>query len=245
VVALLAGCGGGSDDVPPPSPALGTPVDFALSPQIANLPLTKPDGTTTSLADYRGKSVMIADFMTECTDICPMITANTVAVARALADRGLGDDVALLEVSIDPKRDTLRRMTAYQKLFRPPVPNWTLLRASAKDTPRFWRYFGVQLKRVTIDEEPPDRDWLTGKPLTYDVEHSDLLIFLDAGGHVRFVVNASPDARGQTLPAKLSRVLGEQGEELLHHPDPVTSWTVRQGLSVFGWLLNRDLAPSD
>ncbi|HVT22379.1 MAG TPA: SCO family protein [Mycobacteriales bacterium] len=238
-LALLAGCGAGSK-VAAPSPAVGTVVDFAVPPAIANLPLTRPDGTKTSLADLRGRLVMVTDFMTECTDICPMISANTVALARAVAANGYGDKVALVEVSIDPQRDTLRRMRAYQKLYRPAIANWTLLRASPADTKRFWRHFGIELKRVK-EESPPDRDWLTGKPLTYDIEHSDELIFLDATGRERFVVSASPDVQGRALPAKLVDVLGPQGRRLLHHPDPVTSWTVGQGLSVFSWLLNHEL----
>lgn len=240
--ALVAGCGGGSK-VPPPSPAVGTVVDFPVPPAIANLPLTKPDGTKTSLAAYRGRPVMITDFMTECTDICPMISANTVALARALAANGYGGDkVALLELSIDPGRDTLRRMSAYQGLFRPSVGNWSLLRAgSLADTKRFWKYFGIELKRVQEEGHSDDVDWLTGKPLTYDIEHSDALIFIDATGHERFVINASPDARGETLPGKLANVLGAQGKRLLRHPDPVTSWTVAQGLSVFSWLFNHPI----
>ena len=240
LLSVLAGCGGG-DDVPIPSPALGTAVDFTVPSRIASIPLTMPDGTKTSLADYRGRTVMLTDFMTECTDICPMISANTAALGRALTASGYGDKVALLELSMDPHRDTVRRLKAYQRLFQPPVANWTVLRASPADTKRLWGYFGVELKRVP-EESPPDRDWLTGKPLTYDIEHSDALIFIDPAGHERFVVSASPDVQGRALPAKLAAVLGEQGEQLLHHPDPVTSWTVGQGLSVFSWLLNHKLA---
>lgn len=237
-IALVAACGGSK--VEPPSPAVGTVVDFSVPPSIAEIPLTKPDGTKTTLSAYRGKLVMFTDFMTECTDICPMISANTVALARAINANGYGDKVELLEISMDPDRDTLRRMQAYQKLFKPAVANWTLLRASRADTKRLWRHFGVELKRVK-GEDPPDRDWLTGKPLTYDIEHSDELIFLDTAGRQRFVVSASPDVQGRALPAKLAGVLGEQGEQLLHHPDPVTSWTVGQGLSVFSWLLDHKL----
>lgn len=239
VLGLLAGCGG-NDKIAAPSPALGTVVDFKLPSAIANLPLTKPDGSTTSLAAYRGRPVMITDFMTECTDICPMISANTAALGRALAAQGYGDKVALLEISMDPQRDTPDQLRAYRKLYGAPLDDWTLLRASKADTKRLWRYFGVELKRVK-EEQPPDLDWRTHKPLTYDIEHSDELIFLDANLHERFVVSASPDVQGRALPAKLVDVLGPQGRRLLHHPDPVTSWTVGQGLSVFSWLLNHEL----
>jgi protein SCO1/2 len=237
---LIAGCGG-DGRIAAPSPSLGTVVDFTVPSAIAKLPLTKADGSTTSLAAYRGRPVMITDFMTECTDICPMISANTAALGRALAAQGYGEKVALLEISMDPHRDTADQLRAYRKLYGAPLADWTLLRASPADTKRLWRYFGLELKRVKEDQ-PPDLDWRTHKPLTYDIEHSDELIFLDANLHERFVVSASPDVQGRTLPAKLAHVLGPQGKQLLHHPDPVTSWTVGQGLSVFSWLLDHRFA---
>ena len=236
---VVAACGGGPE-VAQPSPALGTAVDFTVPPPIADIPLTKPDGTRTSLADYRGRTVLIDDFMTECTDICPMISANTVALGRALSAAGYDDKVALLEITIAPQRDTPDRMTAYQRLFRPSRASWTLLRASKADTAKLWKYFGLELQRVK-QGSPPGADWLTGRPLTYDIEHSDELIFLDSKGHERFVVSASPDVQGKALPPKLAVVLGRQGERLFHHPDPVTSWTVDQGLTIFSWLLNHKI----
>jgi protein SCO1/2 len=240
VVALvgLAGCGG--NKVPAPPSSLGSVVDFTVPASIANLPLTKPDGTTTTLAAYRGRPVMIADFMTLCADICPLISANTAAVARALAADGYGGKAALLEISFDPQRDTAARLAAYRKLYGPALPDWTLLRASPADTAKLWRFFGVEYRRVK-EPKPADIDWWTHKPLTYDVDHSDVLIFLDAAGHERFVVDGNPDVQGHLPPAPLVRTLSRQGRQLLHHPDPVASWTVGQGLAVFSWLLNHRL----
>ncbi len=241
VVVALVGLGAcGSGKVPAPPASLGSVVDFALPSAIANLPLTKPDGTTTTLAAYRGRPVMIADFMTLCSDICPLISANTAAVARAAAADGYGNKMALLEISFDPQRDTVARLRAYHKLYGPALPDWTLLRASTADTAKLWRFFGVEYRRVK-EPKPADIDWWTHKPLTYDVEHSDVLIFLDASGRERFVVDANPDVQDHLPPTALVRTLSRQGRQLLHHPDPVASWTVSQGLSVFSWLLDHRL----
>jgi protein SCO1/2 len=238
--AALSGCGGGGS-VPAPPESLGAQLDFALPASIANLPLTKPDGTTTTLAAYRGKTVMIADFLTTCTDICPMISANTAALARSLNADGQQSKVALLEITVDPHRDTPQRLAAYQKLFGATIPNWTLLTASPSDLKTLWHYFGVDYQREK-EGSPPDIDWFTHKPLTYDVGHQDDLIFLDARGHERYVVSAEPDARGNALPAPLSTTLSAEGKQALNHPHPITDWTVPQGLSVFSWLLNTKLS---
>ena len=42
---------------------------------------------------------------------------------------------------------------------------------------------------------PPGTDWLTGKALTYDVDHEDTLVYLDASGRERFVVVGNPNAK--------------------------------------------------
>jgi protein SCO1/2 len=235
---LTAGCGGGSVAAPPES--LGSTTDFAVPASIANLPLTKADGTTTTLAAYKGKTVMLADFLTLCTDICPMISANTAALARSLNADGQQDNVALLEITVDPHRDTPKRLTAYQKLFGASIPNWTLLTASPSTVKQIWQYFHVFYKRVK-EEKPPSIDWLTHKPLTYDVEHLDSLLFLDSSGHERFVVNADPDVQGGLPPPSLVKILNSEGLKSLYHPNAVGAWTVAQGLSVFSWLLDTKL----
>jgi len=58
---------------------------------------------------------------------------------------------------------------------------------------RIWQYLGVWYQRVG-EERPPGTDWLTGRPLSYDVDHEDALLYLDASGRVRFVVVGTPNA---------------------------------------------------
>jgi protein SCO1/2 len=245
LAAALSGCGGsaGAATIPVPSQSLGERVSFQVPSQIAHIPLTKPDGTTTTLAAFRGKAVMIADYMTLCTDICPMITADTRALAQAVQADGYGDKIELLEITVDPVRDTLPRLRAYQKLFGGPLPDWSLLRASPADSKRLWKYLGVEYGR-TKEANPPDLDWWTHKPLTYDIAHSDDLIFFGPTGNERFVVNADPNARGVDTPAELVKFLSAQGRRALRHPNPIATWTVSQGLEVFSWLTNHRLPSS-
>lgn len=244
LLGLLVACGSSSapasEAVAPPPANIGTVINITVPGSIQSIPLSTPDGTTTTLAAYRGKPVMIADYMTLCEDICPMITANAVAMARALQADNLAGKVAVLEITLDPTRDTPSRMRAYQKLYGAPPADWTLLRASPADTQTLWHFFGVYDKRVP-EGKPADTDWLTGKPLTYDIDHSDDLIFLDGNGHERFIVDGSPDSLGHLPPARLVKFLGDQGRKNLYHPDPAASWTVGQGLRVFSWLTNQRL----
>lgn len=236
--SLLVACGsaGPSAAVSVPPASIGAVVDGLLPAAIAHMPLTEANGTRTDLAAFRGKTVMVADFMTLCTDVCPLISANAVSLARTLATDGLSGRTALLEITLDPRRDTASRLRAYQDLYGPRPPNWYLLRASPRDTKTFWKYFGVYRRRVK-EGTPPDRDWLTGKPLTYDIAHSDDLVFLGSAGEERFVIDGNPDTRGQAPPRVLRNGLSAQGRRDLRHPNAVEDWTTSQALRVFDWLL--------
>jgi cytochrome oxidase Cu insertion factor (SCO1/SenC/PrrC family) len=245
MLTAVAACG--SSSVSPPPPSLGSVVSFAIPNAVAHIPLTEPDGTTTDLAAYQGKTVMIADFLTECTDICPLISANTLALTNALNADGVAGQVALLEISVDPDRDTPARLTAYQQKFGSSLPkNWTLLRATPADTKQLWKYFGIDYGRDK-EPKPASTDWLTHKKLTYDVFHSDDLIFLGPNGTQRFIVNADPDVLtggGRLPPRELVQFLNSEGEKALYKPNPVATWTVAQGLQIFSWLLDQKLAGS-
>jgi protein SCO1/2 len=215
-------------------------VNFTVPQDIRSIPLTTSQGTTTTLSAYAGKPVMIADFLSECTDICPLISANTASLGRALSADGLGSGVALLEISVDPQRDTAKRLAAYRKLYADAPPNWQLLRASPANTAKLWKYFHVEYNRAKEDK-PAAVDWLTGKKLTYDVDHSDVVIFLDGQQHERFVLQGAPDVQGHLPPAKLVRFLNGEGVSALYKPSVGDDWTVDQALSVFSWLTNRHL----
>jgi protein SCO1 len=243
-LGVLAGCGGGSGThrIAAPSQAIGTAVDIALPAGVANLPLRTASGKHTTLAAFRGEPVVIADFMTLCSDVCPLISANVAAMARSLVHDGYAGKVALLEISIDPVRDTPARLRAYQKLYGGSLPGWTLLVPDRSANATLWKNLGVGIQRVK-EPKPPDIDWLTHKPLTYDITHTDDVVFLDARGHERFVIDGSPQVNG-ALPATLRRFLTKQGVHNLQHPQPVADWSVAEGMRVLSWLTNRRLAPT-
>jgi protein SCO1/2 len=244
-VAVLAACGGGSSGssrIPVPSQRIGTSVDIALPANIAHIPLVTATGKHTTLAAFRGEPVMIADFMTLCSDVCPLISANVAAMARSLAKDGYAGKVALLEISIDPARDTPARLRAYQKLYGGRLPGWTLLTSSKAGSATLWKSLGVGIKRIK-EPKPADIDWLTHKPLTYDLAHTDDVVFLDARGHERFVIDGSPQVDG-SLPPTLLRFLTKQGVRNFQHPQPVADWSVGEGMQVLSWLSNNKLAPA-
>jgi protein SCO1/2 len=57
-----------------------------------------------SLAQFRGKAVLISFVYTHCPDVCPIITANLAAAQRRLGAEA--HHLQILLVTVDPRRDT-------------------------------------------------------------------------------------------------------------------------------------------
>ena len=169
---------------------------------------------------------MIADFLTLCTDICPLISANTAALARTLAANGSAGKAALLEISVDPQRDTPARLRAYQKLYGGPLADWTLLRATPADTAKLWKFFGVEYQRVK-EPKPAEHRLADPQPLTYDVQHSDDRD-LPRRRRARTVRRQRRTRRpGKLPPGKLVQFLDGRGPDSALPPgEPVEDWTV-------------------
>ena len=234
----LTGCGGGPGVPGPPSAYLGTLLDKPVPESVADLPLTTDTGQVTSLAALHGQVVVLADFLTLCQETCPLTTGNLLMMDRAVTAAGLARRVRFVELTVDPGRDTPSRLRAYRKLVGAPA-NWSLLTSSPAVIERIWRYFGVWYQQVP-EGRPPGVDWLTGRPLTYDVSHQDALFYLDARGRERFGVVGSPNATGAPIPPALHRFLSAQGRRNLSHPDPST-WTAAEALSPVAWLTRRPI----
>ena len=239
----LTACASGPGGPGPPSAYLGTVVDAPVPASVADLPLTTDTGQVTSLAAWRGEVVVLTDFLTLCQETCPLTTGNLLMMDRAVMAAGLGHRVHFVELTVDPGRDTPSRLRAYRKLIGAPA-NWSLLTGSPAVIGEIWRHFGVWYQRVA-EGSPPGTDWLTGKPLSYDVNHQDSLVYLDARGRERFVVVGNPNAKAAPIVPAMRRFLSAQGRADLNHPDAST-WTAAEALSPIAWLTGQAIPlPAD
>ena len=226
-----------------PGSAVGVPrhrLDKPAPGSVADLPLTTDTGQATSLAALHGQVVVLADFLTLCQETCPLTTGNLLMMDHAVAAAGLADRVRFVELTVDPARDTPFRLRAYRTLVGAPA-NWSLLTGSPAVIERIWRYFSVWYQRVA-EGNPPGTDWLTGKPLSYDIAHQDALVYLDTRGRERFLVVGSPNAAGAPIAPALRRFLSAQGHLDLSHPDAST-WTAAEALSPVAWLTGWPIHP--
>lgn len=246
LIALASGCGGsattGGNAADRPAaqsqPAAGTAVDVPVGSQIMNLPLVTSTGKRTSLAAYQGKIVVISDAMTLCQETCPLDTANLVQLARAVDKAGLAGKTVFLSITVDPARDTPAQLAAYRALYKPVPDNWLTLTGTQADLAALWKHFGVWWKKVPQDSPPP-KNWRTGQPLTYDIEHSDAL-FLLKDGHERYVFTGAGHVEPGTLPTPMRTFLDEDGVKNLEHPEG-DGWTVAQALQAMSALTGEHL----
>jgi len=236
----VTACASRSGAPGPPSAYLGTVVDTPVSASVADLPLTTDTGQLTSLAAWQGQVVVLTDFLTLCQETCPLTTGNLLMMDRAVTAAGLGSRVQFVELTVDPSRDTPSRLCAYRKLIGAPA-NWSLLTGSPAVIGQIWRYFRVWYQRVA-EGRSPGTDWLTGRTLSYDVDHQDTLVYLDARGRERFVVEGNPNATAAPIAPGLRRFLSVQGRADLSHPDAST-WTAAEALSPIAWLTGQAIRP--
>jgi protein SCO1 len=98
--------------------------------RVKNLKLINQFGDSVELNDLRGKILMVNFFFTHCPTICPKITSNLIKVQKAI---GKDSSLKMISITLDPKRDTTRRLRQYADQYGVRADNWWICRL-ANDT---------------------------------------------------------------------------------------------------------------
>ncbi len=238
--AQLSACGGSASSTPRSAPhyASGTRVGQQLPAQLRDLAFTDEQGHTVHLSDYAGKTVVLQDVMTLCQELCPIDTATFVSTATQYQDRAADpSDTVFLSITVDPKRDTPAQLRAYRKQYAgsgDELPQWHLLTGRPADLAALWKFLGVYVKKVPQDGQV--RNWRTGQPLTYDVQHSDEAFFLDGSGEEQYILDGMPSLGDHKIPGDLQHFMSAQGHR---NEQKSSGWTAAQALGVLAWLHHR------
>jgi protein SCO1/2 len=135
------------------------------------LRLTDQDGKARSLADFRGKVVVVNFGYTQCPDVCPTTLSDLAGARRKLGPEAAA--VQVLFVTLDPERDTQELLRQYVPAFD---PTFVALRGDAAQTEQVLKDFKVYAQKRE------------GKsPGSYTVEHNTQSFVFDRQGKLRLM----------------------------------------------------------
>ena len=179
----LAGC----DKLFAPAKSPFQGVDVTGTDLGRELRLRDAQGRERSLADFRGKVVVVSFGYTHCPDVCPMTLSNLASAVKQLGDDG--SRVQVLFVTVDPERDTPQLLGEYVPAFNPGFIGLT-------GTPD-------EVARVTKDFHVYASARKDGD--TYVVDHSAQMFALDSQGRMRLVF--APDMAPKAIASDLRILL--------------------------------------
>jgi protein SCO1/2 len=161
VVLAMAGC--------QPQGAAFNNVDITGAQYARDFALTDHTGVRRTLADYKGKVVVVFFGFTQCPDVCPTTMSDLVQVRQKLGPAD--SDVQVLFITVDPERDTQQVLAQYVPGFD---PSFVGLYGNAQEIERVAKEF-----KVFYQKSP-------GKTATsYTIDHTAGSYVFDREGRVR------------------------------------------------------------
>jgi protein SCO1/2 len=152
--------------------------------------LINPDGKVRTLADFKGKAVVMFFGYTQCPDVCPTTLTEMQQVMTLLGPKS--DKVQVLFVTVDPDRDTAAILKQY-------VPSFDS------------RFLGLRpadeaaLEKVTKDFKIYYKKVPGNSPGSYTMDHSAGSYAFDQEGRLRLYIK---HAQGpETLAHDLKELL--------------------------------------
>lgn len=134
--------------------------------------LTDHNGKPRTLADFKGKVVLLFFGFTQCPDVCPMTLAELSAVMTELGAQA--EQVQVLFVTVDPERDTPQLLAQYVPAFD---KRFLGLYGDAAATAAVAKEFKVFYAKV------PGK-----QPGSYSMDHTAASYVFDRNGKIRLFV---------------------------------------------------------
>lgn len=164
-------------------------VDITGADYARDFALADHNGVRRTLADFRGKVVVVFFGFTQCPDVCPTTMADMAQVRKSLGPAG--EQVQVIFVSVDPERDTPRLLAQYVPGFD---PSFIGLVGTPEEIAKTAKEFKVFYQRVD------------GKtPTSYSINHSAGSYVFDKKGQVRLFVKHQ--ATPESIAADLKKLL--------------------------------------
>jgi len=134
--------------------------------------LTDHTGKPRTLADFKGKAVVVFFGYTQCPDVCPTTMAEMASVMQKLGP--LADQVQVLFITLDPERDTQELLANYVPAFD---KRFIGLRGTPEQTAKTAKEFKVFYAKVPGTE-----------PGSYTIDHTAGSYVFDRDGRLRLFI---------------------------------------------------------
>lgn len=144
-----------------------TGIDYAK-----DFALTDHHGKARTLADFKGKAVVMFFGYTQCPDVCPTTMAEMASVMQELGP--LADRVQVLFVTIDPERDTAALLAQYVPAFDPRFLGMVGDKAATEKVAKDFRIFYQKV---------PGKE-----PGSYTMDHTAGSYVFDPQGRIRLFI---------------------------------------------------------
>ncbi len=147
-------------------------------------------GTTFHSEQHKGKIWVVNYFFTSCPSICPKMMRNMQSVHDVVRSE---EDIILLSLTVDPKRDTPEKFYNYLSNFNVDHSSWQLLTGDKKDLYRLAR------KSFLISATDGGGD-------EYDFIHSENIVVIDQNGKIRNFVNGTAEHADSQILRTISKL---------------------------------------
>src|SRR5258706_8824726 len=164
-------------------------VDITGAPYAQNFSLTDTSGARRTLADFRGKVVVVFFGYTQCPDICPTTMSDLANVKQKLGPAG--GALQVIFITLDPERDPRQVLAEYVGHFD---PGFVALSGTADETAQTARDF-----KGYIQKGPGQT------PTPYSLDHTAGSFVFAKAGKIRLFLRHGGDV--EPIMADLKRLV--------------------------------------
>jgi cytochrome oxidase Cu insertion factor (SCO1/SenC/PrrC family) len=163
--------------------------------------LTDQNGRAVSLAQLRGKVVLMTFLDPVCTTDCPIIAQEFKQTGEMLG--ALDSRVELVAVVANPSYLSIAFTRAFDRQEGlATVPNWLYLTGSLSQLGAVWRHYGVTVQNL---------------PAGAMSAHNDVAVVIDAAGQIRQEVAADPGPGTSSTQSSFAVLLSQYARQALGH----------------------------
>lgn len=147
-------------------------IDITGADYAKDFRLADHHGQERTVADFKGKAVVVFFGFTQCPDVCPTTLAEMAELKKQLgAD---GGRLQVLFVTVDPERDTQEVLAGFVPAFD---PSFVGLRGNAEQTAQIAKDFKIFVQKVAAKDGQ-----------SYSIDHTAGSYLFDPQGKLRLFV---------------------------------------------------------